>query len=761
MPTEAANLPALDHTEPVGEFFQGRNSEVEYRDIAEGIWRRKYVLLGFVLVGLLCGLLLALTSKQRYTASTRVELTDVSSRTGSSDSQYSSVGDLNSSELLSTEIRTQLAEITDESTIIAAVQMLGLENQPPYAIPAELKPGDPMAAERGLPLDQAPRHRAQVIAIFKSHMGADEVKGTRLLEITYTDANPKLAAESANAVVDAYLAQSSKRQTEFVNQVSSVLQAQLNQLKQRVTETQKQAEKYAEANQKDLAGVTIASSAAGGRAPGQHSDVAGAPSGESVPLSRLLFLNNELTKAQIATQAKEAIYRATKSEDVQTVLAMGNSALVEMAGNESSFTANSRGLAPLEELRGQQVQIELQVATARTKYGVKSPVLINLLNQQAAIRRQVQQELVNVRERAGKDLEIARRTEGALRQQVLSQEQSVTQWASKADTLLLYQGEAVSSRDLYQDIYARLQEAQFAAGQKASRINIVSRASMPVAPSSPNRPRDVLGGFLVGFVLGAIVIAVLELLDDSLYTERMFRRSFQLPVAGVAPRFPKHDGGTVPWVIKDPGSPFAEAYRRIRSSFFSPSGLQKNQVVLVTSASSGEGKATTCLNMGAAIAKQGSRVLILDADLRRKQTKQILSVSAKEGLSDLLEARASYEQLVYPYPQVPGLFLMPAGTPTENASELLTSPALSALLHQLRTDFDYVFIDSPPVLVSADANLLTPLVDGFLIVVRLASTSKAKVAAAIDQLRSGRSKLLGVLLNGSEQSPTSYAEQGY
>ena len=106
MPTDSVESPVLENVKPGGGSTQRRDSEVEYRDVAAGIWRRKYIVLWFVLAGLLCGLLFGVLNKKIYTATTRVELTDVSSHTGSSENQYSSVGDLTSSELLNTEIKT-------------------------------------------------------------------------------------------------------------------------------------------------------------------------------------------------------------------------------------------------------------------------------------------------------------------------------------------------------------------------------------------------------------------------------------------------------------------------------------------------------------------------------------------------------------------------------------------------------------------------------------------------------------------------------
>ena len=245
-------------------------------------------------------------------------------------------------DLLNTELKTEQAEISDENTALSVIERLHLTEAAPFAIPADLPAKNPLSRERGLPLERAPYQRERVLKMFREHLTVDIVKGTRLLSVSYRDTDPEQAARIANGVVQSYMEQATARRSTAVTQVSSWLTDQLGLLKQRVEESQRAVEHYGSDNEKDLAGLGLLAENGSGKGPEAY------PASDSVPVARLLALNNDLTNAQVLRLAKEAIYRVAASGDAEAVLSLGNSPLVTGAGADSAFSPGSNGLSLLQ-----------------------------------------------------------------------------------------------------------------------------------------------------------------------------------------------------------------------------------------------------------------------------------------------------------------------------------------------------------------------------------------------------------------------------
>lgn len=727
-------------------------AELEFGEVGQALRHRRHLILAGAVLGLLVGLMAGLLTKKIYTATAIVEFAQPNIHALGLDDPSGSANDLSTLELLNTELKTQETEITDDATALAVIERLHLDTQKPFAIPVGLPSSDPLSHERSLPLDQAPYQRERVIRIFKQHLSVDVVKGTRLLSITFTDSDPARAATIANAVVSASLDQTSGRHHATTNQVTGWLSDQLAALKRRVEESQRLAEEYASENQRDLAGMTMAMNGSGRME---------APNGaESVPVSRLLALNNELTSAQVAHVAKEAIYRVAKTGDPEAVLSLGSSSLVSGQGADSTLAPANGGLSLLQHLREQQVQVNVQATTAAAKYGAKNQVMVEYARQQAALQEQIAAELDRIRERAKSDLDLAVGAENGLRAKVTAQQADVSQWTTKADHLLLLQGEAASSRALYQDLFAKLQESEFAAGVRASRVTLLDAAGVPTTASSPNRKKDLALGGLLGTVLGLIAAFAMELVDDSLHSEDQIRKSFGVPVLGTIPLFPRGAKGNRPWVVFEPRSPTAEAYRSLRTTAFARTAGDC-KTLLVASSSPGEGKATTCLNAGAALAMQGHRVLLIHADMRRAGSAQTFGITGGGGLSRCLLGHLSAEEAVQPSGEVENLYVLPAGPVPENPSELLGSTRFGTLLCELKETFDYILLDSPPVLLFADAKILSAHSDAYVFVVQASRTAKKDLRKALGSFYGSSAAFLGVVLNGVPMKAPQYTKFGY
>lgn len=210
---------------------------------------------------------------------------------------------------------------------------------------------------------------------------------------------------------------------------------------------------------------------------------------------------------------------------------------------------------------------------------------------------------------------------------------------------------------------------------------------------------------------------------------------------------------------KNPKSIQAEAFRTLRTNIQYTSFDEKMKMLLVTSATPGEGKTTTAANLALSIAETDSPVLLLDCDLRRPSLHKKFNISNELGITDFLLGKASFEQTVKIYKNK--LFIMTAGTIPPNPSEMLSSNKLKNFLNEVSQQFQMIIIDSPPVIPFTDAQILSTLADGVILVVASGETEKVMALKSKELLVKVNAKILGVVLNKFKETKGKGYDYGY
>ncbi|WP_209121745.1 CpsD/CapB family tyrosine-protein kinase [Alkalihalobacillus sp. BA299] len=200
----------------------------------------------------------------------------------------------------------------------------------------------------------------------------------------------------------------------------------------------------------------------------------------------------------------------------------------------------------------------------------------------------------------------------------------------------------------------------------------------------------------------------------------------------------------------DPKSPVSEQYRTIRTNIEFASIDKKVKTILVTSAGPGEGKSTTAANLAVVMAQQGNKVLLVDADLRKPTAHYTFGVPNIAGLTSLITKQHTEEEAIQ-VTKINNLFLLPSGPIPPNPAELLSSRAMSLFLENVKTTFDVVILDSPPLMAVTDPQIISNYTDGTILVVSSGKTDQEQVVKAKDLLIAAKAKILGVVLNGKEQ----------
>jgi succinoglycan biosynthesis transport protein ExoP len=274
--------------------------------------------------------------------------------------------------------------------------------------------------------------------------------------------------------------------------------------------------------------------------------------------------------------------------------------------------------------------------------------------------------------------------------------------------------------------------------------SVLSNATTPSAPISPNAPLNLALGFLVGLIVGLAVAILREVLDTRIRGERDIAAISSAPIIGGISFDPS--AVTKPLIVQDdPHSVRAEAFRTLRTNLQFLEVESGGKSFVVTSSIPSEGKTTTAANLAIALADSGAQIVLIDGDLRRPKIASYMGLEGAVGLTDVLIARVELADALQPWGRG-NLAVLPAGTIPPNPSELLGSRAMAALIQTLESEFDVVIIDLPPLLPVTDAALVSKLTRGTLVVVAAGRTQKGEFAGAISALENVGANVAGVIL---------------
>ncbi|MDE3215048.1 MAG: polysaccharide biosynthesis tyrosine autokinase [Gemmatimonadota bacterium] len=333
-----------------------------------------------------------------------------------------------------------------------------------------------------------------------------------------------------------------------------------------------------------------------------------------------------------------------------------------------------------------------------------------------------------------------------------------------------------------------LQQAKIAEAVETGNVQIVDLAQYPAGSISPGRRRKLTYGALMGLLLGIGLTVLIDRLNSTVRRWEDLETVMHVPGLALIPQIAGESSDTwqarvrgtahrllpslVPQrglvpdevgselvMVNDVRSSSAESYRKLMTNLMYSASQPGLRVVVVTSASAGEGKTTTAANLAVAFAQQGRRVVLVDADLRRARVHDVFGLGLEPGLTDILVGNATLEQGTRPS-GIAGLSVIPAGTLPPNPLEFLGGERMHDLLGTLRERFDVVLIDTPPVLVTADAALMGVQADGVVLVVRAGKSERIAARHAVEQISHLGGRILGAVLNDPDARTPRYGRYG-
>jgi len=413
------------------------------------------------------------------------------------------------------------------------------------------------------------------------------------------------------------------------------------------------------------------------------------------------------------------------------------------------FSDEVRGVGLAEPIQKKLMDLEFELATLLRKYTDKHPQVIQLKNQIKDLEAQLGGF-------SGQEVEYAR----------LAREVEV-------------------NKKLYAMLKEKLEEARITEAQKVGDVSIVDPAVMPHSPVYPQRNMGILIGGMMGLILGIGLAFICETLDTSIGTIEDVESAIKLPVLGVVPSVPsgseKGEGIFARFRRKllpvrkseteeiyirlishyKPTSPVSEAYRNIRTNLkLDPS----KKTILVTSSGPREGKTTILTNLGLTVAQKGLKTLLVSSDLRRPALAKTFGVKREPGLNEVIAGQVRLEDAlrnvsdimlgdtmqlgeIIKSPGIENIWILPSGHLPFNPAEVLESHELAKLIEELKTKFDTILFDSPPVLPVTDACLLASKVDSVVLCYEIGRTARGALLRAKGQLETVNARMAGIVLN--------------
>jgi exopolysaccharide transport family protein len=579
--------------------------------------------------------------------------------------------------------------------------------------------------------------RAQSVDVLQRRMKVTRQGTTFLVDINVSAKSPQLAATIANAIADAYFEEQVRAKYDATRIAATWLNGQIDALKSRVLASEQAVEDFRSSNNLAVSqGVTVND-------------------------QQITDLNNKLIAARVQTAEARA-----KFDQVQQLGKSGGDA----GGLNASITSDT-----VAKLRTQYADIAKNGADLSSKYGPRHPLVANIRAQLQDTQRLINEEIARIVESTRHDYDIAKSREASL-QDSFDKLQGVSSNSGQAQVRLhQLQREAEANRTLYEAYLARSKETTAQESLEMPDSRIVTKAGIPISPSSPKSALILGLALTLGLGAGTVLAFLSEFLDGRVKTLEQAEEVSGVPalaalpligareLAGRAKRgrqdLASYDSRTVRllppslqpplmrYAIEEPGTFFAEAIRSVRLAIQRAIRVNPVKVILVASSLDSEGKTTLAVNLALSFATLGVKTLLIDGDLRNPGMTRALCPHADAGLLQVATGETSLAHAIL-LDSATGLSVLPS-PPVQDVdaiTELMFSERITELLDQLRMSYDLIIIDSPPLIPLVDGRALAELADRIVLALAWDQTPQEIVSHTIELLAPVHDRILGTVL---------------
>lgn len=567
------------------------------------------------------------------------------------------------------------------------------------------------------PGSTTPITRESIISRFDDNVKTSLRRQTRLIDISVTDKDPKLAAQLANSLVEQYVELDSQLRSTTTKGAYEFLKDESERLKKKLEDSEQNLQKYRE----QVGSVSFAQS-------------------QDIVTPQLRDLSTRLTQAKADTIRTKAIYEDAKK--------LGSNITALLA--EPDVASDPQ----VQDAKINLIKLENDFILTSLRYKSKHPKYIQASNSLEEFKKVFTNAVLTAAAKYQRSClmayESAKTVEEGVEKLLKDAESNALSLADQAIKFNLLSREVDSDRALFEAVLNRLKETSITTDMAPEKIRLVQPAYPPSFPASPKIKIVLLLSVLVGGMLGTFIGFGIDALDVSIKTIEQAENTFSLPVLAAIPKIKE--------VSKNPGlivategvsSSGVETFRTLRTSVLIGTKENESKIFLITSALPEEGKTFTSINFAVSLAQQGYKTLLIDADLRRPSIAEYLIGKNKDipGLTDYLLGKKSLSEVVIKHKDIQNFEWMTDGTNVPNPTELLAQEELIRLFEEASVRYDKIVIDSAPIHVASDTLLIANKVHSTILVVRGCKTPVKAVTRSIQLLKNADARLTGVVLN--------------
>lgn len=721
--TEGHGLPKnIDSTSAAG--GNAAASSFSVLQLLRIIERRKWIAIPIFVVVVVLALLYALAAQNVYEsfATLDIDAQSTSGGNGLADLVQEKLG----GEEANTRYQTQMRIMQSNSVLEQVAKELDLAHKQPFA---ESLSKIPVAA--GAPFTSAQRNT--ILGLMRQASKFSLQPGTSIVQVTFRSPDPKLARDVPNAVLDTYISKDLGSGVQGTRRVSEWLDAEMLDLRKQVEQAQQKLAMFQ-----------------------QNHNIIGLDESQNILVDRLRLLNEQLTSAESDRITKEAYYKIAQTRNPELLGSVG-------------------GSPNLQILRGQEMELKTQYDDALSRYGSKYPKVGELKNQLDTLESAINVEIQRVQQHFEQDYLASRKAEDGIRGDLEQQKQEIYQINRSAAEYAMLRHDAEATRSLYDAIQYKLKETGIMGTIKSTQFRIVDDAALPDRPVAPRRAMIIGVASLAGLFLACLISFIVDSIDDAIYSFVELEQGAAMPILGAIPHLQsRRDADAIsardPSVtgklseralkflvdISAPTSSAAEAFRGMRSSMLLGFVDKSPQLQLITSSSPGEGKSFVSCNYAITLAQGGARVLLVDTDLRRGTVNKKFEMPVFPGLTNILSERDKSWNIDSPIPALPNLFVLPSGPFPPNPAELLNSDRMAELLEEWRRTYDYVIMDSAPLVPVADTFGLAAKSDLVVMIARVGSTHMRVLLRMLEMLKRVNAPIGGIIVNDVQKNVDEY-----
>ncbi|MCU1226130.1 MAG: hypothetical protein JWQ42_4223 [Edaphobacter sp.] len=611
-------------------------------------------------------------------------------------------------------INTEAQKLQTDDLALATIRMLHLDTNPEITGRSTSRPLSDISSDFN-------KRENAVVRAFQSKLSIRRDPSSRLVSVSFATHDPRLSADVVNSLMKLLVERNFEARNRAIAESSVWLSRQLDDIREKM----------------EVAMHTLADF-------GEKTGIADLDPSSNTYAGKMGDLNKQLVLAE--------------SERIQF------ESFLSSSGDPDSLPQVRNSLV-VQALTQRLAEQNAQLAQSRVIYGPSHAEVRKLQNQVDELKDQIKMQRTAIVSELWTNYHAAKARERLLGSEVKTATTDLT-------TLAQYnvlKKEAEADRDLYDRLYAKIKEAGIAAASKSSNVHIVNQARVLDHPTRPRRALTIMASALVGLVGGIALAFAKDRIQDRVHTIDDVREWEGLPTVVAMPAIRTmrseltlngkgfgngagmEDTGSRCFLLDRPNAPESEAVLGLRTMLFLSQTGTPPKVVLVTSPLPGEGKTTVANNLAIALAKYGSTCLV-DADMRMPTVGSSFHIAQELGLAHYLQGTASLDQILCPSHDIKNLTIIPSPMPAEFANYLLTGKPIRQLIEHLRERFDFVVIDTPPILPYTDGLSLSTMVDGVILIGRAGQTPRGAISRGMELLETVKSaRILTVVLNAMDE----------